>query len=516
MTKILLVYPPFCTPASPPYSIAYLCSFLKNNCDLEIEVLDLNIMFHSLKYPSYQHFFQDSSGWDWYETKASEYNKLTTQDYADNNKKIRQGGKPALFSQMLEKIKEKDADIVAFSIVYSSQAFYANILLSELKDRVLELERHDAKTHKQAHEPEDDFSMEKESHGYDFDAVSLENNPKKIVTGSKVMDGSTPKKADSNSKIIRTIVGGPAVNEVLTSKADYFLKNEIELLENITGKEVDHASLKLDFAIDFSCFEPKNYFVPQMVVPLKTSTTCYHKGCTFCSHYAKVPYAEYSLDAISRTVKDSKAKCFFLIDDMIPALRLLKLAAIFGPLGVRWGCQLRPTKEFTFDVLKKLHDCGLDFVIWGVESGSDRVLKAMKKGTNSSDVSLVLENSSKAGIKNICYIMFGFPTETKEEFLETISFLQGNASSIDLVSTSVFGLLSGTPMHMDPSLYGISEIVEEKRMLLGPKLSYTVSSGLTQQEAKDLRDNYKRTLEKMNRFPKSMNFFREHVFFKGR
>jgi hypothetical protein len=44
--KLLLVYPPFCTPTVPPYSITYLKSFLSANTKLEIKCLDLNAKFH--------------------------------------------------------------------------------------------------------------------------------------------------------------------------------------------------------------------------------------------------------------------------------------------------------------------------------------------------------------------------------------------------------------------------------------------------------------------------------------
>jgi len=133
MKRILLVYVPFCTPASPPYSLTHLSSFLKANSTAPIEVLDLNVVFHTLKFPEYKEYFQDSSKWQDYEEKVQIYNQKTKQVYAENNKKIVHGGKPEFFSLLLDNIKEKKPDVVAFSIVYSSQAFYAKVLLEALK-----------------------------------------------------------------------------------------------------------------------------------------------------------------------------------------------------------------------------------------------------------------------------------------------------------------------------------------------------------------------------------------------
>ena len=60
--------------------------------------------------------------------------KTSTKIYSDNNKKVIKDEKPILFDLLLKKIKEKNPDIIAFSVVYSSQAFYTYSFLKELKD----------------------------------------------------------------------------------------------------------------------------------------------------------------------------------------------------------------------------------------------------------------------------------------------------------------------------------------------------------------------------------------------
>jgi anaerobic magnesium-protoporphyrin IX monomethyl ester cyclase len=163
--------------------------------------------------------------------------------------------------------------------------------------------------------------------------------------------------------------------------------------------------------------------------------------------------------------------------------------------------------------MRELRESGLHFVIWGVESGCDRILSLMKKGTNIKDVEQVLNDSHDAGVKNVTYIMFGFPTETQEEFIQTIDFLKKNAQAIDLISPSTFGLQQGTPAYEHPLEFGITKITEQGRELLGPKISYELSSGLSNEEAKEMREKYKKSLNNINKYPKSMNFFREHMFF---
>lgn len=443
MKKVLLVYLPFCTPASPPYSITNLYSFLKNNYDGEVDVLDLNLEFHKIKFPEYQKYFKNMDLWEDYDQVTRQYIKETTKTYSESNHLVVDGKQPELLHELISKIKEKKPDIVAFSIVYSSQALYGYAVIKELKEYI-------------------------------------------------------------------TIIGGPAVNEQLSAIASKTLKSEIELINYLSPNKTE---FNFDYTTDFSVYDLDSYFTPHPVIPIKTSSGCYYQQCAYCSHHNNIKYFEYPMDIIIRNIINSKQKYFFIIDDMMPLKRLLLFAQLVKPLGIKWVCQLKPTKEFTETNLRILKESGAVMLMWGVESGNDRILKLMKKATNSKDIENVLKASHDAGIRNVAYIMFGFPTETKQEFLETVDFLKKNEINIDLVSVSIFGLQKNTPAYNHPDQFGITKVIEVKRTVLEPRISYECATGLSQDEAAKLRKNYTRTLEKINKFPKRMNFFREHMMF---
>jgi len=447
MSKVLLVYPPFCTPASPPYSLAYLHSFLKNNLlpEHSVDVLDLNILFHELKFPQEQKYFRQSA-WQDYEKKAKKFLQLAGLCYSLNNKKVVRREDPELLSELVAEIVTKSSDVVAFSVVYSSQAFYLSALLPKLR-----------------------------------------------ALG------------------IKTVIGGPAVNQKLAGIADVVLKNEVDLLEYIEQKKIDHHTLKTERVLDFSIFNLELYFIPEIVLPLRTSTSCYYQQCSFCTHHGNAKYLEHDLDDIKQTIISSKVRHVFFIDDMIPKKRLLELAAVLKPLAVTWMCQLRPTREFNLETLQILYDSGLKVVLWGVESASDRILQLMKKGTNKRDITTVLDNSHSAGIKNVLYIMFGFPTETEAEFMDTISFLKENKEDIDLISTSTFGLQKNSPMFSRVEEFGIVDVRIKERTILEPKIEYTITSGLTVEQLEKMKREQKMTILKINKFPSQMNYFREHL-----
>ncbi len=445
MKKIILVYVPFCTPASPPFSLTSMYSFLKANYKGKVSVLDLNLEFHKQKFPKYQEFFQSKNNQDNYETISNEYFKESSKIYSENNFAVVKGNNPELFDELIKQILDKKPDYVAFSLVYSSQAFYALAMLKALKGKV------------------------------------------------------------------KTVIGGPAINEKLSLVADKTLNDEIELLNYISETKIAKEDLDFTYTTKFDIYKLKEYFTPKIVIPIKTSNSCYYKQCVFCTHHNKSKFIEYPLEIIKKNIIASKQKHFFLIDDMISVKRLIEFSDAVKGLKIKWACQLRPTKDYTFEVLEKLKSAGLEMVIWGVESANQRILNLMKKGTNILDLKVVLENSHKIGIKNVTYIMFGFPSETKEELLETIKFLEENTENIDLISTSIFGLQSGTSMYENPADFGITKINKEERTILEPKIQYEVESGLTKKEVTKIRNNYKKTLDKINKYPKGMNYFREHM-----
>ncbi len=449
--KTLLVYPPFCTPASPPFSITSIFSFLRNNLTGgdEVDVLDLNILFHKRMFSSFQAYYRGVGvGYDRddYDEHTEGFRRLTAEAYSSSNRKVVAGDVPELFDELLDAIIENGPDIVALSIVFSSQAFYSLALVKALK-----------------------------------------------------------------AKGVKTVVGGPAVNAKLRSAADHALANEVELLELITGEKVDHDSLDCETVLDFNIYDLGDYFTPAPVIPLKTTSSCYYRRCTFCTHHHGMDYYEIDLGIIKRSIEASRQKRIFFVDDLMHKKRLLQLAEMLKPMGVEWMCQLRPTPDLDADTMKTLRGSGLKVVLWGVESGSDRVLGMMRKGTKTSEVAKVLHDSHDAGIRNVVYIMFGFPSETEDELGQTISFLEDNKEYIDLVSTSVFGLQKGTPIYEHPERFCITGISEKERTVLDSSISYQVSEGISNERASELRKRHMKTLEKINDFPKTMNFFREHM-----
>ena len=219
---------------------------------------------------------------------------------------------------------------------------------------------------------------------------------------------------------------------------------------------------------------------------------------------------EVDVQLIRNAIIRSGVRNVFFIDDMISKPRLLEIAACLDGMNVRWWCQLRPTKDL-LGIFPQLSASGLQAVCWGLESASQRILDLMQKGTQICAVEEVFRQSYEAGIKNMVYVMFGFPSETKEEFLQTIDFLKANKDYIFVVSPSIFGLQKGAQLFVRPKEFGITVNQKEDRLFLEGRILYEVSSGLTHDQARRLRGRFSKTLKGLNKVPAVFKDYKEQI-----
>jgi len=93
-------------------------------------------------------------------------------------------------------------------------------------------------------------------------------------------------------------------------------------------------------------------------------------------------------------------------------------------MNVCWGGHIMIREEMSLSLLQKMKKAGADRLNYGVESGSDKVLRLMKKRCHSSLIREVLDNTRKAGISFSVNIVIGHPGETEEDFLQTVELVK--------------------------------------------------------------------------------------------
>jgi len=113
----------------------------------------------------------------------------------------------------------------------------------------------------------------------------------------------------------------------------------------------------------------------------------------------------------------------------------------------------------TRDLLRTMRRAGLANVNFGVESGDDDVLRAIKKGVRTDQVVRALEWAKEERLVTACNFMLGFPQETPAALERTLRFMERIAPMVDAFSTmGVVVPFPGTPIYDEfDQRYGFTE-----------------------------------------------------------
>ena len=125
---------------------------------------------------------------------------------------------------------------------------------------------------------------------------------------------------------------------------------------------------------------------------------------------------------------------------------------------------IRKSNQFGDTEFERMANAGADQLLVGVETGSDRVRKEMRKGFNSADLDYTIEMCSKYGIKMYFLMIVGYPSETREDFNQTLDMLRryqryvanGTLVGINFGTTLTIG--EGTPLYVSPEKFGVKGI----------------------------------------------------------
>ena len=193
---------------------------------------------------------------------------------------------------------------------------------------------------------------------------------------------------------------------------------------------------------------------------------CYWKQCAFCDvgldyikRYEPASAARLA-DQIDALIAETGQTGFHFVDEAAPPSRLADLALTLLECGRRisWWGNIRFESAFTPDLCRLLAASGCIAVSGGLETASDRLLGLMKKGITVVQAARVTHALTRAGIMVHAYLMYGFPTETPEETLETLERVRQffDAGLIQSAYWHRFTATVHSPVGLDPAAYGIT------------------------------------------------------------
>lgn len=211
---------------------------------------------------------------------------------------------------------------------------------------------------------------------------------------------------------------------------------------------------------------------------------CYWKQCTFCdvgldyiNRYEMTP-TDRLLDQIERLIAETGKRGFHFVDEAAPpaALKALALKLLERNIKISWWGNIRFEEAFSPDLCRLLAASGCIAVTAGLEAASDRLLEKMKKGITVDQTASVAAAFRDAGILVHAYLMYGFPSETVQETIDSLERVR-QLFAADLLQSAFWHRFTATahsPIGLNPKSHGLR--------ILGPAFEGFAENDLVHQD----------------------------------
>ena len=192
---------------------------------------------------------------------------------------------------------------------------------------------------------------------------------------------------------------------------------------------------------------------------------CYWKQCTFCDvgldyigRFEMTP-TDRLIHQIEQLLEETGRRGFHFVDEAAPpaALKALALALLERGITISWWGNIRFEEAFSPDLCRLLAASGCIAVTAGLEAASDRLLDKIKKGITVDQTALVAAAFREAGILIHAYLMYGCPSETVQETVDSLERVR-QLFSADLIQSAFWHRFTATahsPIGLTPAAHGV-------------------------------------------------------------
>jgi len=199
---------------------------------------------------------------------------------------------------------------------------------------------------------------------------------------------------------------------------------------------------------------------------VETSRGCWwgaRSHCTFCGlNGATMAFRSKTPDRVVRELADLRERygdrTFSVVDDILDSRYfgtvLPRLAAANLDVELFWEVKANLSRH----QVRTLSDAGVRFVQPGVESLSDHVLALMRKGTTGLRNIELLKWCREYGVKPLWNLLYGFPGETADDYLETVHLIQAIWHLDPPTGYGPVRLDRFSPYHDDPAGFGMTNV----------------------------------------------------------
>jgi hypothetical protein len=314
-----------------------------------------------------------------------------------------------------------------------------------------------------------------------FDFITLDDGELPIELLCDLVSSSSPSEGLGEVKRTFLLEDGKVVYKNNSTKSDY--------KQSQVGTP-DYSDLKLD-----------NYIsVIEIVNPmhrmwsdgrwnkLTMAHGCYWGKCTFCdisldyiSLYEPVA-AKLIVDRIEELSKNTGQNGFHFVDEAAPPalMREVALEILRRKITVTWWTNIRFEKSFTQDLCVLLKASGCIAVSGGLEVASDRLLKLIEKGVTVEQVAKVTRNFTQAGVMVHAYLMYGYPTQTIQETIDSLEMVR-QLFEVGVLQSGFwhqFAMTAHSPVGLYPEKFGVIKETETIGTFANNDINYTDKTGI--------------------------------------
>lgn len=215
---------------------------------------------------------------------------------------------------------------------------------------------------------------------------------------------------------------------------------------------------------------------------------CYWGKCTFCDislDYIKLyePVAANILcDRIEQLIAQTGQNGFHFVDEAAPPalMRALALEILRRKIDVTWWTNIRFEKSFSKELCQLLKASGCIAVSGGLEVASDRLLALIDKGVTVEQVAKVTRNFTEAGVMVHAYLMYGYPTQTVQETVDSLEMVRQLFESGVIQSGfwHQFAMTAHSPIGLNPEKFGVFKDTEEIGTFANNDINFVDSTGI--------------------------------------
>jgi hypothetical protein len=174
---------------------------------------------------------------------------------------------------------------------------------------------------------------------------------------------------------------------------------------------------------DYADLDLDSYLAPSRTLLFAPTRGCYWNRCSFCdyglnrsgSHGYREMEAAEAAEAMAGLAETCNVRNFYLSVDVLSPKFAVALARelIARKTDIKWSADFRIEPYYTPDRCRLLYRSGLRAVAFGIESGSDELLKRMHKGITAEQIRRVNDAFHNAGIATAWMAFTDHPGEKK-------------------------------------------------------------------------------------------------------